>query len=551
MDVVKEPGVEHAVFLKPAQIGGSEALRNCLGYWIDQNPGPCMVLMPDELSAKEIIRERFLPLIDESPRLRSHKTGKAWDTNATALRLDTMSVYAAWATSPQRLASRPIRYLLRDEIDKYPAFSGREADPLSLSEKRTRTYQFKRFIWDISTPTTRMGNIWRMWETAGDHRYYHVPCPHCGVYQRLVWSQVKWPKLDIVDTVKQAEKIKLDDLAWYECESCGEPIREQHKNKIMGLGKWVGDNQEVTPEGVVTGQRPKSHRVGFHINAIYSPWVRMSALASEFIMAQGNPAAMMDFRNSNLAEPFEEQASTTKRSVILDMRKLAGQPMVMPKWASLMIATADVQKDHLYYAIRAWGSGARSQLVRYGIVPGFDELRSVVFGTAIPNEVTGEAMYPVVLAIDSRYRSDEVFAFAQLDPGRIWPMAGAAQLTAAPIREQAIKGYPGVVRKTVNPNYWKDILHGYIHNEDQTMWLPHAEVGDDYAGHMSSEHKVMDPKARTWVWLPVSSGAQNHWWDCEVLQCVVAQLTGAHALPVRDEVTARQNIRRRRGWKTI
>src|SRR5687767_7405371 len=55
MDAVAQPGVEEVVFLKAVQVGFSEATRNTLGYWIDLDPGPCLIVMPDEQSGKEMI----------------------------------------------------------------------------------------------------------------------------------------------------------------------------------------------------------------------------------------------------------------------------------------------------------------------------------------------------------------------------------------------------------------------------------------------------------------------------------------------------------------
>jgi hypothetical protein len=177
-------------------------------------------------------------------------------------------------------------------------------------------------------------------------------------------------------------------------------------------------------------------------------------------------------------------------------------------------------------------------------VPTFDELRRVMFDDALPTEY-GEAVSAQVVGIDCRYRTDEVYNFAQLDPGRIWPLRGAANLQAAPIAETKVKGL-NVIARTTNPNYWKDVLHGYIHDDDTTRWLPHNLIGDDYCRHMTSEHKVLDPKAGAWTWVPVTSSAPNHWWDCEYMQCAVAELCGVAGLqevaqeqaPLRTEQTA-------------
>src|SRR5687768_11709027 len=47
MDAAAEPGVDEVVVVKGAQVGYSEATRNLLGYWVDLDPGPCLIVMPD------------------------------------------------------------------------------------------------------------------------------------------------------------------------------------------------------------------------------------------------------------------------------------------------------------------------------------------------------------------------------------------------------------------------------------------------------------------------------------------------------------------------
>jgi len=257
-------------------------------------------------------------------------------------------------------------------------------------------------------------------------------------------------------------------------------------------------------------------------------------MASEFLRAEGDPAALMDFANSRLAEPFEEQASTTKPGTFEDKAKLAGPPMLCPEWTQTTLCTADVQKDHLHYVIRAWGGGARSQLVREGIASSFEELRMLAFGGQIAGS-GGVAVVCDYIGIDARYRQDEVYDFASTDPGRIKPIMGAAS-QKAPLQEQNIKAYPGVTQYMVQPNYWKDVLHGLIHDNDATRWLPHSEVGPDYCKQMASEHKVHDHRNSRYVWQVVSKGAANHKWDCEVMNSMMANRCGMFVMDA-EQVT--------------
>lgn len=522
MDAIAEDDVEQVVFLKAVQVGFSEALRNVLGYWIDHDPGPCLLVMPSEQSAKELVDERIRPLLAETPKLKEYVSDDKLDNKVHHTRLNSMSVFIGWAGSPQALASRPIRYIVFDEVDKYPPFAGKEADPISLGLKRLTTYGSKARAFIGSTPTTRVGPVWQAWERCTQRRNFEVPCPECGEMQRLVWSRVKFPKAhDGESRHDQAERIESGGLASYECEHCDAKWSNADKNNAVRMGHWVSD-----------GGPPR--RIGFHLNSIYSPWVSMSALAGEFLRAKGDPAALMDFSNSRLAEPFEEQASTTKPGTFTDKATHAGGPMQCPSWTEAVFTTADVQKDHLWYVTRAWGAGGRSHLVRHGRVSTMEELRAMAFGGrfAMADGTAGESDY---LAIDARYRSDEVYPFAASDPGRILPVVGSSQLMSQPVKQGQVKAYPGVIQRTVNPNYWKDILHGLIHSEDSTQWLPHNEIDADYCKQMSSEHKIHDRKANTFVWQQISAGNDNHLWDCETMQCMLANECGLFVMDAPSE----------------
>lgn len=526
MDATVERGVEAVVVLKAVQVGFSEALRNLLGYWIDRDPGPAMFVMPSEKAANQTVDERIRPLLDETPALRKHVSQSREDNRLDMIRLDTMSVYMAWAGSPQALATRSIRRVLCDEVDKYPEFAGREADPIRLAQKRLTTYGHRSLLIVGSSPTTRRGHVWRWWEGCTDRRRYFVPCPHCAAMQPLEWARVRFPaRPDGVDRNEHAEEVESKKLAWYECIACEQRIDDRHKPGMLLRGEWRSETPGAS-----------NRRIGFHLNSIYSPWLTFSKLAGEFLQAVGDSALMMDFRNSRLGEPFEEQASVTKSDIIRDKSRSSacGPPMVVPRWAGLLIASADVQSDHLFYVIRAWGHGKRSQLVAYGRCSDFDDLYRVIFDRALVTE-DGEAVLPQVLSIDCRYRRGEVYAFAQKNPGQIWPVMGAANAQHAPITEAKVRGYDGVISRTVNPNHWKDVLHAYIHDDDFTRWLPHSQVGDDYCRAMASEHKVHTRDG--WTWEKVTSGAQNHLWDCEVANCAVAEICGVAAIPAPEPTT--------------
>lgn len=521
VDVVCEPGVEEIVFVKPTQVGGSTAGEILLGYWIDNDPGPCLTVLPSEGAVEENVKDRLRPLLEGVPVLAAHMSPRPHDNTLSSIKLDSMALYFGWAGSPQSLASRPCRYLRCDEVDKYPPYSGRESDPLSLAMERTATYLHRKRIFKTSTPTTRDGAIWRAFEACGDRRTFHVPCPTCGTFQQLTWPQVKWPKLDIADKIKRADEIERSHLAWYECLHCKGRIEESQKPRMVERGLWVSEGQTVSHAGLIEGERPHSKRVGFHLSSLYSPWRKLWEMAAEFIRAEGDISLTMNFRNSRLGEPFEIQISRTESSTI-ERKATNGPPAkIVPKWAKLLIATADTQKDHFYYVVRAWGYEYQSQLVDYGICSTFEELKGYTINASLRLE-TGETVHPHVLLIDSGgNRTNEVYQFALSDPQRIKPTKGASGRLTWPV-DKSLQRAMGLVLWNIDTQQTKDLLNRLIHDPDETRWMPHASVNADYCFQMASEHKVINPQTKKEEWKQKTSGAANHFWDCEQQQCAAA-----------------------------
>jgi phage terminase large subunit GpA-like protein len=529
-----DPLVEEIVCLKGAQIGWSEACRNLFGFWVDLDPGPLMILMPDQKSAEDFKIERIDPMVKNTPAVKRHLTVRAWDDTKHRIRFDTMTAYFVWAGSKTGTKSRPIRRLICEEPDEYPPFSSTGGDPLSKAEKRLTTYRDKGRAKILlgGTPTNRTGNIFKRWELCSVRYHLWLPCPHCNGYQLLQWKQIKWPKADEgEDRAKHAERVKSVGLAFYECEHCKGRIDDHHKPRMLRRGIWATEDQAVTKDGRTVGPRQSARRVGVKISGLYSPWVLFGQLASEWIEAQGDQNALCDFINQRLAEPFEEQRAKTEPTLIQQKAKDGPAPMLVPKWARALIATADTQgndeKDgYFYYVIRAWGYDYRSQLIDFGVCSSKAELKQRCLDRPIPLEGGGHAA-PSMLLIDSGGpRWQEVYQFSQSDP-RIHPAKGDGERHTWMVDERPQKRH-GVVLWKIDTNQSKDLLHRLIHDPDRTKWLPHNQINPDYCQQMCAESKVFNPQNNREEWVEIVKN-NNHFWDCEHQQCAAAWRIGCGA----------------------
>ena len=143
MDAISDPHVRKVVVKSCAQIGKTDALvLNTIGYYMNYNPSPIMVLQPTLDMGQGFSKEKLSPMLRDTPCLRGLVDNRSRMSGNTILLKNYPGGYLVivGANSPASLASRPIKVLLADEIDRYPASAGNEGDPLSLAQKRQTTF---------------------------------------------------------------------------------------------------------------------------------------------------------------------------------------------------------------------------------------------------------------------------------------------------------------------------------------------------------------------------------------------------------------------------
>ncbi|MFM7973264.1 MAG: phage terminase large subunit family protein, partial [Betaproteobacteria bacterium] len=157
MDAISDPGVERVVFMKSAQVGATELLGNAVGYYIHQDPAPILLVAPTLEMARAWSMDRLTPMLRESPALHGKVVESSRRTSENQILHKSFPnghLTIVGANSASGLASRPIRVVLLDEVDRYPASAGREGDPVTLATKRTATFHNRKVVM-ASTPTIK------------------------------------------------------------------------------------------------------------------------------------------------------------------------------------------------------------------------------------------------------------------------------------------------------------------------------------------------------------------------------------------------------------
>lgn len=353
--------VEEVVLMWGAQTSKTTVGTNWLGYTIDHNPGPVMVMWPTINVAKRNSRQRLTPMFDATPSLRKKiSERKAKDEANTMLLKDFAGGVLAivGANSGSDLSSMPMRDIFMDEVDRFPQDIPGEGNPSELAEARQTTYPRRKRL-KTSTPTVKDYSEIEAAYEASDKCLYHVPCPHCGEMQALEWGAdtphgLKWDKDESGKVIRASVR--------YVCRHNGCEIREHHKTDMLARGRWVPQNPGAQ-DGKVRG---------FKLSSLYSPlgWLSWFDLAKQWAAAmvarvRGDLSKLRVFINTRLAETYEDDSGDKADQHALRRRANAWPNPFGHLHPRCFVATmgVDVQGDRLEASIWGWGRNDERHLV--------------------------------------------------------------------------------------------------------------------------------------------------------------------------------------------
>jgi phage terminase large subunit GpA-like protein len=401
---------ERTIVMSSAQIGKTEVLLSVLGFYIAHKPAPILVVQPTLQMGHAFSKDRLSPMIRDTEALsKIVQTNRTKDCSNTLLHKTFRGghVTISGANSPASLASRPIKVLLADEIDRYGESAGSEGDPLLLAQKRCATFLDRRLVF-TSTPTVSGASRIEDEYELSSKGVYEVPCPFCEKFQELVWENIVY------------EKEKLSEIK-YRCSGCSELIAEGYKNKIVRRGMWRHKN-------------PQTKIRGFHLNELISPWRSWEEIAFDREACDSEEKIKV-WTNTCLGIPY-----TAPSEEAPDWRALYGRReeyTCVPESCVALTAGADVQKDRVEISVLAhcFADGKKQTFViEHYVIHGntteslvWKELSEFIHGSY--KRKNGEKIFLKKICIDSQYRTTEVLNFCRTESrAQVIPVRGSDSL---------------------------------------------------------------------------------------------------------------------------
>lgn len=506
--------VTDIVVMKSSQVGVTELTVNWLGYIMEHAPAPAMVLMPT-LEARDAWKvQKLNPLLTDTPAIRDLLGGlRARDA---ANRQDLIDypggvVFLAGGNSPNSYAQRSVRYLVLDDLDRFPWEIGEEGDVVTLARGRTKAFPRAKRLF-ISTPTVKGQSLIEREYDKSDRRRYNVPCPHCGHFQPLEWGG---PEADF--GVKWNASVTE---AWYLCRECHAEIREHQKPAMLAAGRWIAEN-------------PSSPIRGYHLTALLAPiglgpsWL---SLAQDWQSAVKSPSTLRAFVNTNLGEAWEEAGDQVEPVGLLARLEEYAEEIQ----TSVLARTVgvDVQKDRLEVTIDDFGLGEESWTHDHVILPG-DTAQAQVWIDL--GELLGE-LKPDACAIDTGFNTSMVYEFVAK---RAWcyavkGMAGANRPLVEPeearrrrLRQRRKKG---VIVHLVGVDQAKALIFSRLKIHEPGPGYQHfprePAFDDEYFAQLTAEKLVQKMRGTRPYTEWVQTRPRNEALDCKVYALAALRLSG-------------------------
>lgn len=354
MDAVTDRRVTEVSVMKPTRIGATQAIGlNTIGYYVDQEPSPIIVALPTLSDATKFSTQLMQPMFDDTPCLQGKlEAAKSKKRRSTFLEKSFPggALQIIGTTSPRAMRMVHGRVIIMSEIDAWEFSAGTEGAPDKILPKRAGAYGNPKFIRESSPLYESTSRIKQAVESGSMERF-HVPCPHCGEFQELVWGGrdvafgLKWDSQDPAS-------------AYYVCRHNGCVIEETLKERMTVAGVWVAEHPE------------RKDHLSFYLNALISsfPGARWPILVAEWLGTKGKPEKLRVFVNTVLGETFKEEGAKVESKTVAD--RYEPYRAQVPMGVGKLVRTVDVQGDRLETLVVGYGEGEELWPIEHEIIEG-------------------------------------------------------------------------------------------------------------------------------------------------------------------------------------
>lgn len=519
MNAWTDPKVRHIVMVAASQVGKSEFLNNCIGYVIDQDPGSILFVHPTTIDAKEYSKLRIAPMIRDCPTLRAKVAEvKSRDSGNTILQKTYPGgiLTMCGSTEAHALASKPIRYVLGDERDRWATSAGNEGDPWGLAMARQTTF-YNAKSGEVSTPTVKNASAIEASFSTGTMERWKSCCPHCGKYHEINWTDIRF---DYDENLIAGHKTYKVRNIYYVCPSCACVSTELQMKRAPA--RWEAANPDAYEQGTRS----------FWLNAFVSQWATWESIILKYLNAIGNTKKMQVVYNTCFGLLWEDRGDLQDEDSLMARRE--EYPAELPEGTLVLTAGVDTQDDRMEYEIVGHGNFGETWGIEKGVIMGrpdddvtWDKLDEMVFDRVLHFENGIGLKISMSFVDEGGHFTQDVRMHCRQRIGKhvfcIKGIPGPDRPYTAPPKQmkivvnQVIVGYCWQYQIGVDSG--KQIIMDNLAVQTPGQKYCHFPLRDDYgsayfAGLLSERLVYKTNKRQPWVWEKIPGHERNEALDC-------------------------------------
>ena len=540
MNAFTDPRVRRIVMASASQVGKSELELNIIGYIIDEDPGSILFVHPTTIDAKEFSKLRIAPEIRDCPTLRRKVAApKSRDSGNTVLQKTYPGgiLTMCGSTEAHALASKPIRYVLGDERDRWATSAGNEGDPWGLAMARQTTFYNAKAV-EVSTPTVKNASAIADSYAEGTMERWKSKCPHCGEYHEIQWKDIRYEYETREVNKKKTYKVKS---IMYVCPGCA-AVSDEITMKRQPA-RWEADNPDAYAQGVRS----------FWLNAFVSQWASWESIILKFLNAVGNSRKLQVVYNTCFGELWEDRGDLEDEDSLMARReKYLAE---LPDGVLVLTAGVDTQDNRMEYEVVGHGHFGETWGIERGVVMGrpdddatWTKLDEVLFDRVF-YFADGLGLRPSMSFVDEGgHFTQDVRRQCRARIGKkvfcIKGMPGPDKPYTAPPKQMKIivnqKAVGTCWQYQIGVDSGKVMIMDNLAVKTPGSKFCHFPKRDDYgpgffAGLLSERLEYDAEKKQPWVWKKIPGHERN-----EALDCRNYALAAFKALPKNLDAIDRQ-----------
>lgn len=314
-----------------AQTGKTTAIENCIGWVALYHPKPTLIIFDTLKNSQNFSKTRLRPFLRDQVKI------KAFDDSTPENRRDDKykdvchfslapgaSLMLGGSTSASDLCSRPVAFLICDEVDRFVDALAGEGDPIMLAEKRQMRFRDSMSLF-CSTPTTPQNRITTQYN-LGTMEEWGVICEACHEWFSVGYDGISW-----------------DDVPTVHCDKCGRVYTER---EIISLEHRFSAPQNPSPTHDRYGRIARSFKITAPLVHAFYTWEYLRH--EEMNARRLGESAVQTWRNTTIGEPYIPPTERRNDPGKFVDRLCEYDAETLPPWVWKIVGGADTQDNAIF-----------------------------------------------------------------------------------------------------------------------------------------------------------------------------------------------------------